>query len=385
VTELGSSFEVTIEKMATGGSGLARHGGLVVFVPFAAPGDRVLVRVTKIKKNFIEAEIQNILESGPARVKPPCPVFGRCGGCNWQHLAYPEQLRQKENILWEHLRSALPGQDFARLPILPSPQEFRYRNRIQLHVEGSKRGFFARQSHEIVPIQDCPITEEPLAAYISSNWTAPESRVELMLDANLRPTLATPGAFGFSQVNRFQNEHLVRTVTDWVKGSAGTSLSSTYEKVYDLYAGAGNFSIPLYQMDSRLRIEAVELSDGAVRSGVEKLRAAKINLHHFRFYVATVEGFLKRQSPTSKSLVILDPPRVGCHELVMKALAASRPSRLIYVSCNHTTFSRDVQRHLALDSQGKSPYRLTRIQPVDMFPQTDHIELVAELARTTES
>ncbi|MGZ5279850.1 MAG: class I SAM-dependent RNA methyltransferase, partial [Pseudobdellovibrionaceae bacterium] len=211
-------MEIDIEKLSFGGDGIGRSEGLVYFVPYSAPGDRLKIQVIEKKKNFARAEIVEILKPGPSRVTPPCPVFGRCGGCTWQHVSYEEQLRQKQAIVEDQLKRVLTS-NTQILQIIPSPNQYRYRNRIQLKFDGKNLGFFARQSHDIVDIDDCPITEEKLAQEIPPLRTrlmGQKSRSVPRIELLLKPNGTVETVFedspyegvGFSQVNTAQNQNL---------------------------------------------------------------------------------------------------------------------------------------------------------------------------------
>lgn len=374
---LGSELQVSIEKLAVGGAGVARHEGFVFFVADAAPGDELSVEITALKKNFGEARIRRILNGGPARRAPPCPVADRCGGCNWQHIAEEEQRRQKELLVKETLEKFLRGQDFEYLPLKECAQSLRYRNRIQPKFTRQAFGFYARGSHEIVDIQDCPITEKALAQEIPAarTWAQSqksEGRIEMYLDREQRAhftfTDQNDEGFGFSQVNRFQNEDLVAAVLDWTRGAE-------YRHIFDLYAGAGNFSFPLMQTLNR-PLTAVELSEKLVGKGRELNRFSDLEFVH-----SDVEKYLRRTRITPEDLVVLDPPRAGCSEDVMRMLAKARPRKIVYISCHPVSLARDLKRFFEFTGKNASttPMKLRRVQAFEMFPQTDHVETIVEL------
>ncbi|HVK62628.1 MAG TPA: TRAM domain-containing protein, partial [Bdellovibrionales bacterium] len=221
----GQTLEVQIERLAVGGRGVARHEGLVIFVPDTAPGERVEVTLTLVKKNFAEAKLNRVLHPSSHRRTPPCPVAGVCGGCNWQHLEYDEQVRVKRELVRESL-SKFSGFDVSKTesvsPVIASPREFRYRNRSQFHHDGSKFGYFKRGSHSIVDIDDCPITEEAIAAKIpelkKQLANKKPGRIEVSLDqdgvvrvksADIQHDEDEGGGLSFSQVNSEQNKLLI--------------------------------------------------------------------------------------------------------------------------------------------------------------------------------
>ncbi len=376
------SVDLEIEKLTFGGDGLSRHEGLIYFVPLSAPGDELKVRITETKKNFSRAEIFEIKKASTLRTEPLCPVFGQCGGCQWQHIKYSEQLEQKQIIVTDILRSVVDIKTEI-LPIIPSPDEFRYRNRIQLKYDGKKLGFYGRKSHEIVDIDDCPITEKVLSDEIpklkrslKEKNSGPQDKIEIFIDQNQKIQshfqAEENDALAFSQVNRKQNELLVKTVLEWTKNCQPTH-------IYDLYAGSGNFTFPLMNAFPKASLIGVELSEKAVQSAKQKILENNLSPHKMRFFLSDVELFLKRHVLEKNSLVLLDPPRTGCSERTIKYLGSSHIQQIFYVSCNPSTLARDLQR-LRLEKK----WKIRRIQAFDMFPQTSHVESLVELVVDSE-
>ena len=383
--KVGDRVELAIEKMAVGGRGVARLDGAVFFVDRAAPGDRVLARITQAKKNFAEADVEAVLQPGPSRVDPPCSYFGQCGGCSWQHLAYDEQLVQKRLLVEESLRKHSGYRDVVVAPTIPSPREFRYRNRIQLHIGLSGEvGFRARRSATVVDVKDCLITDEALAAElvnarteIQSGAFKPSERFELRLTAEGRTVRGGADAateLGFAQVNVDQNEALVKWVVERFAARSAAHRSSI-EVVWDLYAGFGNFSFPLAKALPEVEVKAVELDAGSVEAG--NARASDSDWKsRVRFSESKVESWLAVQPPASRTTaILLDPPRVGCAPEAVERLAASEATFAVYVSCHPVTLARDLR---AFQTKG---WRLLEVQPFDMFPQTDHVESAVVLER----
>ncbi|WP_413585773.1 class I SAM-dependent RNA methyltransferase [Bdellovibrio sp. HCB274] len=373
-----SRIQVKIEKMAIGGAGIARHDGLVIFVPLAAPDDELLVEITTAKKNFAEARIVEIIKPGPSRRTPPCPVANVCGGCNWQHLTEQEQQKQKEALVLETIRKFNPDLKFDYLPLQPSPRSLRYRNRIQPKFHNGRFGFFARNSHEIVEIDDCLITEEVLTKKFPEvrQWAADKKskdllRLEMYISENeeIRHGLITDedDGIGFSQVNRFQNPHLLETTLEW----AG---DINYPQVFDLYAGAGNFTFPLMNKYKSANVTAVELNPKLVERGRSQNKDKRL-----RYFMSDVESYMRRATIQEQDLVVLDPPRAGASEYIMRALAAAAPQRIIYISCHPVSLARDLKWLFASAQQLGKKFRLERMQTFEMFPQTDHVETIAEL------
>lgn len=378
---VGSKLKLHIEKLAVGGAGVARHEGFVVFVPLAAPHDELLVEITVSKKNFAEGKILEVLKAGPSRRTPPCPVAMVCGGCNWQQIQEQEQCAQKELLVQETIRKFNPELTFEYLPIRPSPRSLRYRNRIQPKYRAGKFGFFARNSHDIVDIVDCPITENILTDQFAMvrSWIAQKNpkgtqRLEMYLSAQneVRYGLITDedDGIGFSQVNRFQNEELVQTALDW----AGPSDEQDYPTIYDLYAGSGNFTFPLARKYSKSRIIGVELNPKLVTKAQSDIREARME-----FCISDVEKYVLKSKIGPNDLVFLDPPRAGTSQVIMEKLASARPKKIIYISCHPVSLARDLKWFFAAVQAQGVRYKLARIQAFEMFPQTDHVETIAEL------
>lgn len=376
---VGDRLQVEIEKLAIGGAGIARPNGFVVFVQDTAPGDVVQVEITAFHKNHAEAKVLEILSPGVGRRERPCVYAIECGGCNWQHLDESTQQIWKERLVLETLKKFLPGREIPMDPLVPSPKSFFYRNRVQPRFFNGHLGYFKRRKHEFLPVKDCLIVEEPLRKYFSEsnsfgelkNSTEPE-KIELKVDAEgntswNRQTQESEG-FAFSQVNRFQNEDLLQTVLDWTEGLDPS-------EVWDLYAGAGNFTFPLAKKFSKAPVTAVELSSALVKRAREIVGEEKRK--GLNFVVSQVEPWLQRHLPKAGSLVILDPPRAGAGDGVMKSLASSEAKTILYIACHPVSLARDLASLFA--ASGGKRWRLKQVRAFEMFPQTDHMETIAHL------
>lgn len=374
--ELHQILEVQVDGLSVGGRGVARHDGAVIFIERAAPRERVQIKVTFVKKNYAEAELLKVLTPSDARIEAPCPHYGQCGGCNWQHISYPEQLKQKSNLVQDSLQKFSGFKDFKVEACLPSPSEFRYRNRIQVHVHRGQLGFFKKNTHIIAPIEDCLITDEKITQKFSGLRKAsaaqklPPTRAQRM-ELKLDGASATDSDMGFAQVNSAQNEKLRTLVCDLAKSLTAGKNSM---QIFDLYSGNGNLSFPLAEAFPKSKIVGVELSPKNVDEAKNHLKKIK-HQGQIEFHQAKVEDFLKNTSyDLSANLVILDPPRTGCDPLTMQLLADKKPRSIIYVSCHPATLARDL-KFLSND------YQVDLIQPLDMFPQTDHVECIVALHR----
>lgn len=393
----GSVHEVTIEKLVYGGEGLARIGTQAVFVPLAAPGDRLRVRIVTVERNFARAVIEEVLEAAPVRRTPPCPLFGVCGGCQLQHLDYAAQLAAKAEFVRESLRR-LGGIEWAGEIKTCAADEFAYRSRAEIKVERNAQGqprpgFFKASTHEICEVSDCPIllpsVNRELQRLHAEPTLIPADATRVYLTAGDDEVIVTPatgedakssevdalgtahqciagfnyefGVRSFFQGNRLLVEALVKTVVGDKQG----------ELAVDLYAGVGLFSLPLA---SRFKqVCAVEGNRAAAQHGVENARAN--NVANVRYENVSVEAWLKYKAAEQPrpDLVVLDPPRAGAGATVIERLAALAPPQLMYVSCDPATLARDLKMLVAYG------YRLESVTAFDMFPQTFHVETVVEM------
>ncbi len=357
---------ITIDRLAFGGEGVGRTEGKVVFVPWTAPGDKVRVKILSDHGRYERAEIVEILEPSPDRIDPLCPVFGLCGGCQWQHLKYEEQVKIKEEILRETLVRVAQIHEPNILPMIASPSPWHYRSRIQLKVDAQGRiGFHGFKSHQVVPIENCPISDERLNAKLNEILSHPE-RPQTGFEISLN---GSNGEKVFSQVNPEQNRRLIETVLDLALGNAERAFTQK-KIVVELYAGSGNFTIPIAERVGK--VIAVEENSEAVRQGDELARSK--GLETVEWIEGSAEWGLKKvyRKKVAADVLVLDPPRRGAKE-ILDLIPLVRPRLIVYVSCDPVTLARDLQflvrRH----------YRLEKIQPIDMFPQTYHIESVAQL------
>lgn len=365
---LKETIEIKIDSLSYfGGRGVGRHQGVVVFISFTVPGDTVRARVTAKKSKFWEAELVEVLEPSPWRREPPCPAAGRCGGCSWQQLVYVQQVEQKKKILRDSLRR-LNG--FEWLPFLEAPDEFHYRNRIQLQIQNGKKGFFALRTRDLVEIERCFIAEESINEKMATLTTAELQgrKVEIAIDESGRvlsmPGERDPEAALFAQVNRRQNQSLRRETVAAMDGKP--------EWIMDLFAGSGNLTEPLRTAFPDSRLIAVELSKVAVSRGRERLPSVEWHAGDVGRVLTGIENL------EGRGAVVLDPPRTGCTEDTLKELIRLKPKQIIYISCNPMTFARDAER---LVSRGG--FALKHVRGLDMFPQTEHVELVASFCAAT--
>lgn len=380
MVKIGDQFQVTIEKMANRGKGLARVNDQVIFVPYSAPNDVLLVKATKVSKNFIDAEIVTVIQKSDLRVQPQCPYFAECGGCHFQHIGYPAQVKIKDQLVKETIQRAigqLPESVF--LEPIASPQEWNYRNRIQVHIQNNEFGFVKRNSNTIVPIKNCAIAEPALNEALTSLKSTPEimknEKVELLIDKNLKVHLRDLNSQGqpllFSQVNRFANQLMVNLVVQKMLNY------KPKQQIFDLYCGDGNFLAALSKALPKNKITGVELNSGLVKIGRQTITQNGLNAD----YVASgVENYLETVSIDAGDTILLDPPRTGCDPKVMMVLGSSARSKVIYISCEPTTLARDLRLLKETAQKWNLSFSLESIQTLDMFPQTEHVETIVEFS-----
>lgn len=350
--------------------------GEVVFVPDTAPGDLVKIEIIEKAKNYSIGRVVERLEDSPERTDPPCPVFRLCGGCDWQHISYAEQLRQKQKILESSFRGL--SKTHGSLPIKPfrpSPVSYRYRNRIQLHRRGSVIGYFRRGTHDLVPIEDCLLAESEIAEALPALLANPQpdwgKKFEIARTESGPVKVLTsqtdPEAIGFSQVNSAQNRMLIESVI----GHSQVPVAH----ILDLYCGHGNFTFPLARRFPEATVTGVELSKFNIQVATEK--KASQGLSNVNFIASDVSKYLTAQkSLPPQSMIVLDPPRTGVPRDDIRRIVALKPDILLYVSCQPMTLTRDLQLLLA-----DNELKLEWIEGFDMFPQTAHLEILTVVRR----
>jgi 23S rRNA (uracil1939-C5)-methyltransferase len=344
--------ELEIQDVAFGGAGVARHEGKVYFVPFTAPGERVRAMVRKAKKSFVEADLVEVVQPAHARVTAPCPYFGKCGGCAYQHLPYERQLEFKQRQVAQTLRRVGRLQEVPMEPIVASPKQYGFRNRIRVHVEGGVAGFYAHKSHRLVPIAQCVIAEPGV------NESLKKLRQRALPDGDYSVVSADRGQF-FEQTNDGVAGELVKLVEGW--------LAPGHDVLVDAYCGAGFFAHRLAGRFSK--VVGIEENEHAVAYA---RRVAGANERYLAGEVAAFLGDVHATDDRSKTTLILDPPAAGLDPRVVEMLLAYPPAQIIYVSCDPATLARD------LGGLAKR-YTLEAVRPLDMFPQTAEVEVAVKL------
>ncbi len=426
---MATEFPVTIQSMAFKGYGVSRRDGKVVFIPYVITGEEVWAELVEEKKDYSLGRLTRISLPSSWRVEPGCPYFGLCGGCQWQHIDPQIQADFKKDILKDILQRLGRLAEIPPISVISSPRSYSYRTRVQLKVEGEWMGYYRERSHQLVDIEHCPIAHSLVNQILQSvrqarsllrcvdelemNVSPEEGRGILVLrpsrtgprpDALLQdllddhpvlkgcaivekngprllgdPSLAFTVSFqrkgkplsvrlqtspeSFFQVNLEQNRSLVQTVLDFADLTGS-------ERVLDLYAGVGNFTLPL-AMGAR-EVLGIEENARAVEDG--RLNALRNRIEGCRFLSGKVEEAIRDLKDTRWDIFVLDPPRTGAKAIV-PSIAEWKPRKIIYVSCDPATFARDLR---LLMEKG---YALQALRLIDLFPQTYHMEVVGLLTQ----
>jgi len=435
----GQHVSVRIERLVFQGDGLGRlQDGRVIFVPSTAPGDEVEVRVEEDRSHFVRGTAVRILAASSVRTDPPCRHFGICGGCQWQHVAYPAQLDWKRRILEELLVRVGKLDGVPVAPVIDPGAPWEYRARAQFKVIGGARpclGFHRRETNRVVDIDRCPLLDPRLngllhglrhmkhpsfftlfqrlrEAWVALGTGTGEMLLSLFARAQDRSALrllfhtlqaAAPGLRGVALLEGDPRQ--APRIVDWcgaqvlreevgearfqigataffqVSGLAAARLTSLVleaaaltgaERILELYSGVGTFSVPLARRARQ--VVGIESNPAAAADGEANLR--QNGCGQARIVQAQVEQALPGVAAEGPwDVVVLDPPRQGCSRGVLDLLVSVRAKRLIYVSCDPSTLARD------LSVLVRGGYRCTNLQPIDVFPQTFHLESVALLER----
>jgi 23S rRNA (uracil1939-C5)-methyltransferase len=340
--------EVTIKDIAFGGKGVARDNGKAVFVPFTIDGERVSARITREKKQFAEAELIEVLEPSAHRVAAPCPYFGRCGGCSYQHISYEHQLVLKARQVEQAMRRIARLAEPPMRPIVPSPLPYAYRNRITVHVQDEVVGFYRRDVHQLMDIAACPISmPEVNEALTQLRATRPRDG-HYSLRAHSGPRV-------FAQTNDAVAEAMANHIGSILTGDRGL--------LVDGFCGAGFFAKRFAPQFSH--VIGIDWDRFAID-------VARKDARPNESYIAGDVALELAKATTPSCALIVDPPATGLSAEMRSAILDSSPQTMIYVSCNPPTLARDL-------AELRSRFDVISITPFDMFPQTAEIEAVAHL------
>ncbi len=430
-----NKIELYIERLVYGGKGLGRYNNMVVFVPDVITGEKTLVEIRTRKKDYAEAELIKIIKPSPHRITPPCPIYHECGGCQWMHIDYPFQVQAKREIVAETLKRGLKTEDAAVPPLIPSSTPLNYRQRVQFKVQyengNYQIGYYKRETHQLVDVGECLLLRpllnmalkkikkllnsgkithlknlEDLHMHCSSNERAmvfilyadgiSKNKIEnlfkeikeavsevsgiIFIDKyKKRITTSNPfieeelhgvsfriSADSFSQIDWEQNKSLVNLALNYIG-------DERYKNGLDLFCGIGNFTLFIAKnADNVIGIDSgkTAIDDAQYNSKKNLIKNIRFVYNDVKYRMALLlaEG-------SCFDLVLIDPPRNGVGKDSVNLIVSFQPSKIIYISCNPVTLSRDI---VYFKAKG---YELKRIQAVDMFPQTYHIETVAELVK----
>ena len=361
-------MKLSIHELAYGGRGVGRspEDGRAVFVPYVAAGETVEVEVVRTHKSYLEARLTAVTEPSPRRVTPPCPYYGRCGGCSYQHLDADEQRETKRRQVESVLRRVGRFEPPPVAATVPSPLDYGYRNRITVHVGPDAVGFFGHDAHGerlLVDIDHCPLAE-PVVNEALARLRAKPRRLRREGHCNLRADAGHP-RHGFEQTNDGAARELLALVTGMLPADTGGS------RLIDAYCGAGFFARAL--RDRFARVVGLEWDERATAE------AARHAAPHERYLTGDVAALLPAALADAGNcgeevVLLLDPPSEGLAGPVRQTVADDPPADLLYVSCNPATLARDL-------GGWQARYEVLSVTPVDMFPQTAEIEVVARLRR----
>lgn len=409
-------MEVTIERILPGGLGLAHADGKTIMVALAAPGDRLRVRIDRVKGNVSFAQIEEILTPSPHRVEPPCPYFGRCGGCDFQHMTYQAQLDAKVEIVRDCLRRLARIENIPDFQIVAAPSPWHYRSRAQWQYDAvrQKLGYFESGSRNVCDVAECAVLAPELQKTLASlrsgmqEGLLPESARDFRAVTGNEGVSIAPGVRGLTVIEGsdwIKDSEETRDITRTIHGETYRLNAESFfqandgllpelidaaigeasgETALDLYCGAGLFTLPL----ARRFKQVVCVESDTAAAGFARDNLASARLTNAEVVKSDVGLWLEavRRSDSSKlseksaaalhgqmDFILLDPPRTGAESRVIAGVLGLKPRRISYVSCDPATLARDLKKLIA------GGYNLTSVRAFDIFPQTHHVETVAHL------
>jgi len=405
---------MTIEKLVHGGAGLARIEGQTCFIDDVIPGETIQAHVDEVRNHYLKASLCGILEPSFARIDPPCPLATLCGGCQWQHINYAQQLDFKAVILKDCLERIGKIHDCEAAYPVASPLQFRYRSRAVIKIDGRQKlrmGFYQKKTHSIVQINDCLLLEPALveALKISRSllqdaqqkssgfaelqllavdttttvlalWQDQKNRAKkkmvLHVSTGSQEQQHAPGieliaglqffrdTENFYQVNRLQNLAMIDQVLAFMQPVVNGA-------ILDLFCGCGNFSLFLAKKGAS--ITGIDSNKMAIHEACNNARMNGIDSCHFK--TDNIHNLNKNVLAEKYDGILINPPRSGCQPHTLHLLVEKNPSVIVYVSCDPSTLARDLRVFV------DKGYRIDAIQPFDVFPQTYHIETIVRLSR----
>ena len=374
-----STIQVEIEKAVFGGLFLGRNEGKAVFVPHAVPGETATVRILSEKKDYCIGEIENVGSASVDRIMPACPLYYRCGGCSYLHVTYEKELEFKMSVLMDSLaRIAGIGSDGLPGPDVIHDGRFHYRSHAAIKARGGISGFFRRGTNEMVPIAGtgCLLLDDSINDRVRS-IDAPQADYRAAVDCSGRVMTSfdgdtvvqereagltySRGIDQFFQANRLLRGALLERVVALAR-------RDETESFLDIGCGVGFFTLPIARVSKHGR---------GIDINAESIRYARMNARENG--ITNVDFEARRSSlihpgRMEPGFIVMDPPRAGIDKHTRKTILAMRPPVIVYVSCNPSTFARDVRDFIA------GGYRLETLSLADMFPCTQHVEVISRLA-----
>ncbi len=370
--EKGQLVKGVVSDVAFGGDGVMRCENQVVFVPHVITGETVEAKIVETKKSYAKAQLVKVIDPSPERIDPKCPIYGECGGCQYQHISYPNQLIIKEKQVRD-IFERIGKLDGSKVrDVLPCPQPFNYRNRIMVRTQWNKAmkkmvvGFLRYHSRLVVPVEECHIAEYDLNKQLE-NVKKDHSRkngVKYVL-RKFPENWILPND-SFFQNNFFLLPGMVEEVKSCLKDFGG-------EYLVDTYCGVGFFALELASEVKEFK--GVEIDRMAIKAANQN--AKDKNITNGSFVEGPTEKILPelmKAYPPEQTTVVLDPPRRGIDPSAIEFLKSIGPGQILYISCHPATQARDLATFC---SDGTYSVRL--VKPMDMFPQTQHIECVADI------
>jgi 23S rRNA (uracil1939-C5)-methyltransferase len=360
--------EITIHDVAFGGDGVGRlPDGKVVFVPYTLKDEVVRVRLHKARKGFSQAELVQVILPSPNRTAPPCPYFGRCGGCQYQHATYEEQLRIKQKQVQDVLQRIGKFRELPEIHIETAPQSYGYRNKISVHSgDRGELGFYANDNQTVIDVERCVIANENVNARLQALRKASFKPRHVSLTDETQRSDSAEGSF--HQVNTSMAAKLL----EWVHSRIGQKSDS---QLLDLYCGSGFFTLGLADLFGTTC--GVERDQRGIHTATLNAKASGIT--NARFFATDVDeriDWLLDEGSGQALTILADPPREGLPSRVVESIARKMSGCFIYVSCNPATLARDLKRFVEMTGDR---YVFRDLGVFDMFPQTAHIETVAVL------
>jgi tRNA/tmRNA/rRNA uracil-C5-methylase (TrmA/RlmC/RlmD family) len=369
---VGQRLTLSITDIAFGGEGVARAHDFVVFVPFVLTGEEVEVEIAEVKKKFARAKLLVVVKPSPDRVTAQCRYFGDCGGCQYQHANYAAQLQIKHKQIVDLFRRIGGFAETVIEPAVPCPRPYGYRNRVMVRSQwdkfkkGLNIGFVRHDNRLVVDIEECKIAEPALNEELKKVRSNPPPKGGLKVVLRVAPEGWDVPRDSFFQNNFFLLPKLVEVVRERIRDGGARHL-------IDAYCGVGFFAVELADLVESC--VGIEIDQMAIKSA--RRNAAQHQRKNGEFLMGDIAELLRAQLArfsAALTAIVLDPPRVGCSPAGIQLLRETKPAQIIYVSCHPATLARDLNVLCA-----DEVYELKKVVPLDMFPQTQHIECAADL------